>query len=123
MEAVATTTAAVPRLYALGSVPAKPAFPYGVYSAVLGRGDAYTLDSTSGRRTGAVTVQTFGRTTDSTSDHMEKVVAHLLDVALDLPDCTPLRAVFDTPRVVRDPDDNGVVSATQQFTFNVSKES
>jgi hypothetical protein len=123
MQAVATATAAVPRLYPRGKVPTSPQWPYGVYDAVLGSGTAYGLDSVAGRRNGAVTVQTFDPTTDGAVAHMEKVTAALLDVALDLPDCTPLRATFDTPRVVRDPDAGGVIGATQQFTFNARKES
>jgi hypothetical protein len=115
--AVTTAVAAVPRTYPLGKVPPSPEFPYGVFSGVLGRGDTYTLDSAHHRRMGAVTVQTFGRTIDSALDQMEKLTARLLDVALALPHCTPLRATFDTPRVVRDPDDAGVIGATQQFTF------
>lgn len=123
MEAVATATAAVPRLYPVNKVPRAVEFPYGVYSAVLGSGYAYTLDSVHGLRYGGVTVQTFDHDPEGALDHMEKVTGALLDVALDLPDCTPLRAAFETPRVVRDPDDNGVIGATQQFTFTAGKES
>jgi hypothetical protein len=117
MTAVATATAAVPRLYPIGKVPTAVTFPYGVYSAALGRGDSYTLDSRSGCRAGAVTVQTFDHDVNGALDHMAKVTARLLDAALPLPGCTPLRAAFDTPRVVRDPDDGGLIGATQQFTF------
>lgn len=118
LTAVAAATAAVPRLYALNSVPAAPGYPYGVYSAALGRGDAYTADESHGLRWAGVTFQTFGKTAASALDHMEKVTTALLDVRLtvDGEQTTPLKASLDSPAVNRDPDDNGVVTATQHFT-------
>ena len=128
MDAVAAATAAVPRLYALNSVPAKPTYPYGSYSASLGRGGAYTLDESRGVRYGGVTVQTFGKTDASALDLMEKVTTALLDQPLPLTaeldglETTPLKASFDEAAVNRDPDDNGVVTATQHFTFTATEE-
>lgn len=123
MDAVATATAAVPRLYALNSVPASPTYPYGSYSAVLGRGDTYTLEANYGVRWGRVTVQTFGRTADSALDLMDKVVAALLDKRLTIVGYNggPLVADLD-PAVTRDPDDTGVVGVTAAFTFTATKE-
>lgn len=115
MDAVATATASVPRLYPLNSVPASPSYPYGSYSAALGRGDGYTLDESHGLRWGGVNVQTFGRTANSALGLMEQVMAALLDQRLL--DGSPLKAALDSPAINRDPDDNGVVTATMRFTF------
>jgi len=123
MTAVATATATVPRLYALNSVPASPTYPYGAYSATLGRGDAYTLDVSHGLRWGRVTVQTFGRTADSALTRMDEAVAALLDQRLTIAgyQCGPLALELD-PAVTRDPDDTGVVGVTATFTFTATKE-
>lgn len=126
MDAVATAAASVARLYPVNAVPpAKPTYPYGVFSALLGGGGAYTLDSRHGLRTGLVSVQTFGKTVASAADHMEKVMAALLDQSIDFDGyapSTPLRAALDQPAVNRDPDDNGVVTVTMPFTFTAAKE-
>lgn len=124
-DAVETATAAVPRLYALGSVPASPTYPYGVYSAALGRADAYTLDVSHGLRYGRVIVQTFGKTADSALSRMDDVTDALLDQRLSIVGfdiTTPLAIELD-PSVIRDPDDNTVIGVTATFTFAVSKES
>lgn len=123
MSAVATATAAVPRLYGLSSVPPTPAYPYGSYSALFGRGDAYTLDAAHSLRWGRVTVQTFGRTADSATDLAEKVIAALLDQRLMVAGyaCDPCRLELD-PAATRDPDDAGVVGVTATLTFTATKE-
>lgn len=125
MTAVAAATAAVPRLYAIGSVPATPTYPYGVYSAVLGRGEEpYPLDSRTIMRNGRVTAQTFAHTATAALDLMDAITARLLDVGLDVAgyECTPCRIELD-PVVIRDPDDSGVVGVTATFTFTATKES
>lgn len=58
MGAVATATEDVDRLQPINGVQDKT-YPYGVYSATLGRGDSYGLDSSEGVRWGRVVVQTF----------------------------------------------------------------
>lgn len=123
MDAVAAATAAVPRLYELGSAPSGVEYPYGVYSASLGRADTYTLDGTHGLRHGRVTVQTFGRTADSALSWMDDVVEALLDrrLAVSGLTCTPLAIELD-PSVVRDSDDNGVIGVTATLTFTATKE-
>lgn len=124
MDAVTAATDGL-RLYPVGGVPAKPIYPYGVYSALLGGGDAYTLDSRHGLRYGLASVQTFGKTTASATDLMEKTTARLLDTSLDFDGyapTTPLRAGLDQPAVNRDPDDNGVITVTMPFTFTAAKE-
>lgn len=128
MDAIALATAATPRLYPLNSVPAKPAYPYGSFSGSLGRGAAYTLDQSHGVRHGSVTFQTFGKTAASALDLMEKVTVDLLDLPLPMTaeldgyETTPLKASFEAPAINRDPDDHGVVTATQRFTFTATKE-
>lgn len=118
LDAVATATASVDRLYPVNGVPPSPEYPYGSYSAGLGRGDSYTLDSAHGVRWAGVTVQTFGKTETSALELMEDVDGALLDKSLDVGGIptTPFRASLDSPAVNRDPNDNGVVTATQHFT-------
>lgn len=116
MSAVATATASVARLYPINGVPASPTYPYGTYSAALGRGDAYSKGGEHGLRHGGVVVQTFGKTADSALALMDQVVAALLDQRLSAA-TTPLQAELDQPSVNRDPDDNGVVTVTMPFSF------
>lgn len=122
MGAVAAATASVPRLYALNSVPSSPSYPYGVYSATLGRGDSYTLDGREGLRHGRVVVQTFARTGGAAVALAENVRAALVGSRLAITgyECTPLRAELD-PTVVRDPDDNGIVAMTATYTFAATR--
>jgi hypothetical protein len=121
MDAVATATAAVQRLYRLNSVPASPVYPYGSFSASMGRGGAYTLDGDEGLRWGRVVVQTFGRTADSAVDHAEQIRAALAGTRLTLSgfETTACRAELD-PAVTRDPDDSGVVGVTTTYTFTAA---
>lgn len=121
MDAVAAATANVPRMYPLNGVPSSPDYPYGSYSAVLGRGDVLSLDGSEGLRWGQVVVQTFGRTTDSALDHAEKARTALVDTRLEIAgyDTTPCTEPFD-PAVIRDPDDSGVVAVTRTFTFTAT---
>lgn len=123
MGAVAAATASVGRLYGVNSVPSSPTYPYGAYSATLGRGDTYTLDSREGVRHGRVVVQTFGRTATSALAKAEDSRAALVGTYLDITgySTTPVRAELD-PIVVRDPDDSGVVAVTSTFTFTATKE-
>lgn len=122
MDAVDTATATVARLFPLNGVTDKT-YPYGVYSAALGRADAYTLDVSHGLRHGRVIVQTFGRTADSALSLMDEITEALLDQRLTIPGrtCTPLAIELD-PSVVRDPDDNGVIGVTATLTFTATKE-
>lgn len=121
MEAVAAATAGVSRLYPLNGVPKSPAYPYGSYSATLGRGDSYTLDSREGIRWGRITVQSFGKTASSALLTAEATRFALIGVRLDIDgyDTTPVRSELD-PVVVRDPDDAGVVAVTTTYTFTAT---
>lgn len=116
IDAVATATAGVARLYPLNGVPALPTYPYGTYSASLGGGDGYDLSASHGLRHGEVVVQTFGKTLDSAAELLEQCIDALLDLRL-VSGGTPLRASLDQPAINRDPNDNGVVTATMPFTF------
>lgn len=128
LDAVAAATAAVPRLKPLNEQPEKDAsgqviYPYGVFTAVLGAGLSYTLESHSDVREGRVTVQTFGPTADGALTHMDLVVAALLDRRLAITGwaTTPLRLEL-APAVHRDPDATGLVGVTATFTFTATKE-
>lgn len=120
MDAVATATASLPRLYAAGEVPDKPEYPYGVYHVSLGRGDAYTLDSHHGTRHGRIVVQTAGRTANAAIDHANAAVDLLLDVALEDDEwsTTPCRVALH-PVVVRetDPENTGIADVTTTLNF------
>lgn len=124
LAAVATATAGVARLYPLGSVPATPTYPYGVYSGSIGRGDGYSLDATYGVRYGLIVVQTFGKVGAAAEDWMDRVTAALLDQTLTIAglDASPCQLELD-PVMTRDPDDAGVVGLTASFTFTATKES
>lgn len=123
MEAVAAATAALPRLYGINSVPAAPTYPYGVFSATLGRGDTYTLDDNEGVRWGRIVSQFFGKTETSALARTEEFRALLVGIPLDITgyDTTAVRAELD-PAVTRDSDDTGVVGVTATFTFTATKE-
>lgn len=123
MDAVATATADVPRIKPLGSAPDKDTggqviYPYGVFSAQFGRGDAYALDASAGLRWVRVTGQFFGKTTAATLDHAEKFIAALVDKALTTTDVitTPLRIELDPTPPTRDPDASGVLGLTLTLT-------
>lgn len=122
MDAVAAATATVPRTQPLNGITDKT-YPYSSYSATLGRGDTYTLDSREGIRWGRVVVQTFGKTATSALATAEKVRAALVGTALDITgySATPLRSELD-PTVARDPDDSGVVGVTATYIFTATKE-
>jgi hypothetical protein len=124
MGAVATATAAVPRLYPLGSVPASPVYPYCSYSAAFGRGDTFTNDGAEGIRWGRIVVQSFGKTADAAIDHAEKFRAALVGQFLTVTGWSsvgPITSELD-PAVDRDPDANGVVSLATTLTFTATKE-
>jgi hypothetical protein len=118
MDAVADATAELPRLYPVGSVPASPTYPYGVFSAQQGRGDAYTLDSSAGVRWVRVTAQFFGKTSTSVLAETEQFLGALLDVRLSADGfvTTPLRLELDPTPPTRDPDAGGVLGVTTTLT-------
>jgi hypothetical protein len=124
MDAVVLATAAVPRMYATGAVPATPTYPYGAQSAVMGRGDTYTLDSQTRLRWVRVVGQFFGKTNASVLEHVDKWTAALLDQSLDVAGfrLTPLRMELDPTTPLRDPDDSGVLGVTVTLTATAAKE-
>lgn len=121
MDAVATAAGAVPRLYRLNAVPTGPTYPYGSFSASLGRGAAFALTGKEGLRWGRIVVQTFGKTADSAVGHAELVRAALVETRLTMAgfETTACRAELD-PAVTRDPDDAGVVGVTTTYTFTAA---
>lgn len=123
MDAVATAATDVSRLYAVNSVPAAPTYPYGSYSASLGRGGAYLNDAREGIRWGRITVQTFGKTAASALAKAEAVRSELVGTVLEFDgySATPCRSELD-PAIVRDPDTTGVVAVTTTLTFTATKE-
>lgn len=123
MTAVATATSSVDRLYPVNGVPSDPQYPYGVFSAVLGRGDTYSLDGLEGVRWGRIVVQTFGRAATSALEHGEEARAALAGAVLDVDgyETTAVRAELD-PQIVRDPNTQGVVSVTATYTFTATEE-
>ena len=124
LEATGVALAAVPRMYVAGSVPASPTYPYGVYSASFGRGDAYSLDVAHGLRWVRVVVQTFGRTSAAALDQMEKARTALEDKRLTVTDwaVNPLVMELDPTPPTRDPDDAGVMGTTATYTTTATKE-
>lgn len=122
--AVALATADIERMYPINKVPANPAYPYGVYSASLGRGDAYTLDAHEGVRHGRIVAQFFGKTDDSVNAKYEETRDALVGTRLAITGykTTACRGELDPTPTVRDPDTSGVVGVTTTFTFTATKE-
>lgn len=123
-EAVALATADVARVYPVNQVPIEPQYPYAAYSASLGRGDSYTLDSREGVRWGRVVVQVFSKTDAALDAKYEQIRAALDGTSLAITgyETTPCRAELDPTPVDRDPDDAGVIGVTATFTFTATKE-
>ena len=122
MDAVAAVTASLTRFQPLNGVT-DPKYPYSVYSATLGRGDTYLMDSREGVRWGRVVVQSFGKTAESALTAAEAARDELVGTSLPIAGyrATPIRSELD-PTVVRDPDDTGVVGVTATYTFTATKE-
>lgn len=112
-----------PRVYALGSVPAAPAYPYSVVGATTDQAGTYTLDAVHGTRDVRIWVQSFGRTADSALAYDEAADANLLDQRLTVTgfDCGPIRVQVGSA-MTRDPDDSGVVGVTSAYIFTTTKE-
>lgn len=116
MDAVASATAALPRLYKQGQVPDKPTYPYGSWSAYWTTAHGYALDARHGLRRGRIVLQTFARTADAATDLAEQVVRALLDRRLevdDWADVTPCHIEL-APTVVRlsEPENTGLIGVT-----------
>lgn len=123
MDAVATATASVPRVYAVGAVPPAPSYPYGVYSAQTTRADGYTIDAQRGLRWFRVTFQAFGRSANGALDLTDQWLAVLLDKTLTVGAKTtaPLRIELDPTPPIRDPDDAGVIGMTTTLTATIEE--
>lgn len=112
------------RVYERGAVPVSPGYPYGVYAAILGRAEGYSLTGVHGIRYGSVIVQTFGNTFAGADAVMTAITGALLDtpLAFDGYATDPLQFNLE-PAVTQDPDDSGVIGITAAFTFAAQKES
>lgn len=126
MEAVAAAAADTGRLYEINGVPSPippTLYPYCVYSASLGRGDVYLLDSSEGVRWGRITHQAFGKSADSALAKAEAFRDAVVGVSLDVTGyaTTAVRSELD-PAIVRDPDNQGVVAVTSTYIFTATKE-
>jgi hypothetical protein len=107
--------AGINRVYAIGSVPATPTYPYVVVGADTGTPGLRRVGGGSTRKERRVTVQVFGRTTGS--------VLNLADLADDAFEDKVLSALDGGPfsmrelqtGILRDPDDNGVLSILHTY--------
>lgn len=121
--ALARAAAGFPRVYDRGSVPDNPTYPYVVLSASLGRGDAYTLDSTYGVRHGRVVGQAFSPLAAAARAAAEDVIDQLLDHALAFDPGflgTPMRIELD-PTDTESEADRGIEGVTFTLDFTAAK--
>jgi hypothetical protein len=118
LDAVATATAAVPRAYQLGTVPAAPTYPYTVWSAQLLEEDVETLDGRGSIRWAQIVTQTFGRTLSAVNDQTEKFRNALLGtwLAFDGYEAGPIASELRPTPPSRDPDAAGVLGSTSTLT-------
>lgn len=118
MEAVATAAAGVPRVYALGSVPSSPSYPYGVFSAQLLEDTARTLEHGPSIRWTQIVFQGFGRTADSVTAVTEQFRTALVGKWLSFDGHTvgPFEVELRPTPPTRDPDAGGVLGVTTTLT-------
>lgn len=125
-SAKARFESAVTRAYPIGAVPAQPSYPYLVWSVTQDDAVAYGLDAKPGAQFHRVTWQAFGKTLASVRDYDRRATVAFLGVPL-------LAAGFtcDPPtdgyggilgRLVRDPDDAGLLGITSTLTFIATEE-
>lgn len=118
LDALVTAAQAggIARVYKVGSVPARPDYPYAVASSAPGEPQVRTLDG-SGLRAGRFVMQFFGRTAES--------VSALADAAFTTFDGREIAGLLDSPvawqelasPIFRDPDDDGVLDITHTYRF------
>lgn len=109
-------TAGVVRAYKFGSVPASPGYPYAVLALDSGTPNGRTGDGQAGR-VYRLTVQCFGRESDSVSD-----LARLADLAfegteLDTISGQPVSTRELSTPPYRDPDDLGVLNVLHTYRY------
>lgn len=117
--AVARMVAAgAPRVYAAGSVPSSPVYPYSVVSVGSGEPGGYNLAGQHGLKRFRVSVQAFGRTANEVTATLARAEAAFLDQA-------PTDVVADATRArqdiavgpERDPDGGGVIYGLVVYVF------
>lgn len=122
--AVATATAAVPRVYEVGAVPKNPTYPYGVYSAQLLEDGGLMLDASEAVRWAQVVFQGFGKTAASAIDLTERFRTAVLGLmtSADGHSVGPFLSELRPTPPIRDPDDQGVLGVTTTLTATATKE-
>lgn len=111
-DLVATRAAAGGRVYAIGAVPASPAYPYAVVGYAPNAPVTRTADG-RGNPIRRFTVQHFGRTADSVESIASLTFATFDGRPIDGDLCTQEVATL----VDRDPDDSGVLSTTHTYRY------
>jgi hypothetical protein len=108
-------SAGIDRVYAVGSVPGRPDYPYAVVSASRLPPDVRRLDG-GGTTPKRFTAQIFGKNAESVEDLADLMLA-AFDAAFipDLDD-SQCRAEVTTPPY-RDPDDRGVLNVTHTYRY------
>lgn len=111
-ELVTQRQAAGGRVYAIGSVPASPGYPYTVIGYAPNAPVVRTADG-AGDRVRRFTAQHFGRTDDSVEDVADATFAAFDGKRVDGDLC--VQEVATT--ITRDPDDQGVLTITHTYRF------
>jgi hypothetical protein len=111
-DLVAQRVTAGGRVYAAGSVPASPGYPYTVVGYAPNAPVTRTLNA-AGDPVRRFTVQHFGRTANAVEDAAAKTFAAFDGKSFGGDVCTQELA---TP-LTRDPDDQGVLSTTHTYRF------
>jgi hypothetical protein len=100
------------RVYAIGSVPASPTYPYRVIGYAPNAPIQRTMNA-KGEQVRRFTVQHFGRTDDSVEAVASATFATFDSQRVDGDVCTQELA---SP-ILRDPDNQGVLSITHTYRF------
>jgi len=102
------------RVYAEGSVPASPAYPYMVMSVDTGTPGIRRTGGGTTRHDRRMTVKVFGRTDDAVLDYARLADLAFEDKVLALPGKPFSIREMQTP-IYRDPDDNGVLDLLHTY--------
>lgn len=109
------TTAGMGRVYAVGSVPGSPSYPYAVLGCDTGTPGLRRAGGGTTRHDRRVTVQMFGRSDDSVIALAALADAAFEDKVLGALDGKPFSMrELQTP-IVRDPDDQGVLNVLHTY--------
>lgn len=108
--------AGVTRVYALGDVPPKPAYPYAVVAPAPGAPEVRTLDG-HGDPSGRFVVQHFGRSIESVTDAAARSFAAFDGQALTGVPGEPVAWQEVASSIYRDPDAGGVLMTTHTYRY------